>query len=108
MSSCSTPSCAEYVSWHHRRADAAAAQNDAPLGACIAHGRADGFGELGIIDRILAIGADVEDLAVLRRQERLDRFFQLEPGMIGTDGDAHAHLVLRSGPAKAGHYERTS
>ena len=81
----------------HRRADAAAAHDDAPFGAVSAQGGADGLGEVRVVDRLPAVGADVENLAVLRVQEALDRLLQLEAGVIGSNRHPHGRSA-RPGP----------
>ena len=84
----------------HRCANAAPAEQDAALGPVLAQGSTDGLRIVGIVHRIGAVGAQVEDLAMLRGQESLHRLLQRESGMIRSYRDAHRSprfrdLVLR-------------
>ena len=78
----------------HRRADAAAAEEDAALGPRLADGRGDGLRVVGIVHRILAVSTHVDHLEMLGGQERLHRLLQLEAGMIRADGHAHRDHLL--------------
>jgi hypothetical protein len=89
----------------HRRPDPAAAQDDAPFSAVPLQGRPDRLGIVRVVDGIAAAGAHVQHLAVLGEQERLGRFFQVEAGVIGSDGYPHGQsgqvqsvISLRSVP----------
>ena len=66
----------------HRRAHAAAAQNDAALRAVFAQGCGNGFGIVGIIDGSLAVGADVKDFVVLFEQKGFRLFLQIKSRVI--------------------------
>ena len=73
----------------HRRAHAAAAHDDAAVGAVPAQGGADRLGVVGVVDRLVAARPDVEHLAVLGGEERLHRLLEIEAGVIGPNRDAH-------------------
>ena len=73
----------------HRRANAAPAEQDAALGPVLAQGSTDGLRIIGIVHGIGAVGAQVEDLAMLRGQEGFHRLLKCKSGMIRTYRDAH-------------------
>ena len=73
----------------HRCAHAAPAEQDAALGPVLAQGSTDGLRIVGIVHRIGAVGAQVEDLVMLRGQESLHRLLQRKSGMIRTYRDTH-------------------
>ena len=81
----------------HRCADATAADDDAAVGAIVLERGRDGLGAVGVVNRLGAVGADVEHLTRLVGQKGLDRFFELEPGMVRSDRDAHGHLAPAAG-----------
>ena len=76
----------------HRGADAAAAQDDPAIGAMLAQRGAHRRGVIRVIDALAAVGADVQHLAVLARDERLDGFLQREAGVIRSDCYPHVQL----------------
>ena len=80
----------------HRRANAAPAEQDAAFGPILAQGSTYGLRIVGIIHRIGAVGAQVQDLAILRGQEGFHRLLECESGMILTYRDAHRSPRLRN------------
>ena len=73
----------------HRRANTAPAEQDAALGPVLAQGSTDGLGIVGIVHRIGAVGAQVEDFPIVRGQEGFHRLLKCKSGMIRTYRDAH-------------------
>jgi hypothetical protein len=73
----------------HRRANPAPAEQDAALGPVLAQSSAHGPRIVGIVHGICAVGAQIEDLAMLRGQEGFHRLLKCKSGMIRTYRDAH-------------------
>src|SRR6516162_2803585 len=73
----------------HRRANAAPAEQDAAHGPLLAQGSTHGLSIIGIVHRIGAVGAQVEDLAMLRGQEDFHRLLKCKSRVIRTYRDAH-------------------
>ena len=73
----------------HRRANAAPAEQDAALGPVLTQGSTHGLRIIGIVHRIGAVGAQVEDLAMLRGQKSLHVLLKCKSGMIRTYRYAH-------------------
>ncbi|GBC78425.1 hypothetical protein HRbin08_01920 [bacterium HR08] len=72
-----------------RGADAAPADEDAALGSPLQEGVRDGFGVVGIVHRIRALGPQVFHIMPELAQMGDEHLLQLETGMIGSDDDAH-------------------
>jgi hypothetical protein len=83
----------------HRRADAAAAQDDAAVRAALAQRRADRRGVVGVVNRGAAVRPDVEHVRSVR-EERLEAFLQLEAGVIRSDSDSHLNSPVPSAAAR--------
>src|SRR5262249_25031064 len=66
----------------HRGANAAPAEQDTALGSVLAQGSTDSGRIVGIIHRIGAVGAQVEDVAMLCGRETLDLLLERKSGMI--------------------------
>ena len=73
----------------HRRADAAAAHDDAALGPVFTQRFGDRLRVLAIVAGLAAVGADVDDLVVLLGERAGDALLEIETGAIRSDGDAH-------------------
>jgi predicted PurR-regulated permease PerM len=82
----------------HRCANPASAEENAALRLVLAQGLADRLRVIGIVHRIGAIGAQVENLAMLLGQESLHRFLQCESRMVRAYGDAHRLPPLSLSP----------
>src|SRR5665213_300845 len=65
-----------------------ATQHDPAFAFARSHSLRCGTNEQGIIDRLGAGGAEIDDFMAERSQKSLDFFFVLKPGMVGTDGDS--------------------
>src|SRR5262245_56754271 len=73
-----------------RLADAAAAEDDAALGAAAGDALGDREAVVGVVDRRLGgVRAEVLDLVAETAQLRHEALLELEPGVIAADGDAH-------------------
>src|SRR6516162_8272891 len=79
----------------HRRANAAPAEQDAALGPVLTQGSTHGLRRIGIVYRISAVGAQVEDLAMLRGQKSLHVLLKCKSGMIRTNRYAHRSSRFR-------------
>src|SRR5262249_18611997 len=71
----------------------AAAQHDAAFGAAVGDGAADGEADRRVIDRFLAVGAEILDVVSEPGQRVLQVLLQLKAGMVGADGDAHGRQL---------------
>src|SRR5829696_6242194 len=75
-----------------RSADAAAADEDPALGAPLDHGERERLGDVRVVHRLAAVGAEVGDLVPQLAERLRDLPLALEAGVVGGDGDAHAIL----------------
>src|SRR3972149_1764935 len=73
------------------RADAAAADDDAPLGAPVNDRLADGAGVGRVVYGVGAVGADVQPLVAVTLERGRDLVLQLVSAVVGADYNAH-HL----------------
>ena len=71
---------------HHRRADAGPVDDDAPVTRAVGDATLDRMGELGIVDRLVAVGATIDHVVtgVLELGHQL--LFEVEAAMVGPDG----------------------
>ena len=109
MSSCSTPWCAEYVSWQMAArmpcelaggdggADARAADQDRALGAARADRVADLARLVRVVDaRLGRVGAEVERLVAEADDLLEDPLAQLHAAVVEGERDLHALVTLLS------------
>ena len=105
MSSCSTPWCAEYVSWQtaapdaahlvgrHRRADARAADQDAAVRVAVLDRLAKALREVRVV--VVGVGAVAAEVDRARGRgrspasRRMQVVLQSGPGVVGRERDAH-------------------
>ena len=78
-------------------ADAGAADQHAALRAAAAERVGDGIREIRIIDRIGAVGAEIEHLEAKRLQLRQQRGFKLITAVIRGDGNDVGHALAKLG-----------
>src|SRR6516162_8344880 len=65
----------------HRGANTASAEQDTALRPVLAQCSTNGFRIVGIVYRVGAIGAHIDDVAMFCNQENLDRLLQRKSGM---------------------------
>ena len=74
------------------------ADDDPALGLARHHRATDGGAERGVVDRLGRVGAEVEHVVALRREERDEVRLEREAGMVRTDRDLHrANIRTRAG-----------
>ena len=73
----------------HRGADAAAADEHAPLGSPIDHGLAHGLGRIGVIDGGGGMGAHIDHLVAFPSKKVGHLLLKRETRVIGTHHDLH-------------------
>src|SRR5580765_7910155 len=69
--------------------DAAAAEDDSALGFAVADGQSDGFGEVGIVDGVAAVGSQIQHLVLQLEEHRFDGFLEIETSVVGANGNFH-------------------
>ena len=69
---------------------ARAAEHDAPVGLAGHHGAADGGTDGRVVDRVGAVGAEVDRLVAPALELHHEVSLQVEPRVVGTDGHLHA------------------
>jgi hypothetical protein len=82
----------------HRCANAAPTEQNPALCSVLVQGSTDGSCIIGIVHRIGVVGAQIEDLAMLRGQESLHRLLQRESRVIRSNRDTHRSPRFRDLP----------
>ena len=89
------------------------ADGDAALGFTIGHKMRGFEAEVGIIDRVLGVGAEVDDFVAHLFQNFFDFVFEFEAGVVGGEGDfhliflfTHFNISSRSKPPWFRHFRR--
>src|SRR5579875_822539 len=77
----------------HRRPHPAAADEYAPVGAPFDHSQTHGFGKVGIIDGILAVGAYVENLVAQVAHKMGQILLQIKSCVVGTENNLHEEFL---------------
>jgi len=72
------------------------AHDHSSIGSPVPDRSADGGCEVGIVNRLLRVCPQIEDGIAFLRQQLGQVFLQPEPGMVGSDGNAHVISSLGS------------
>jgi len=85
---------------HHGRADSGAVDHDSEADRPFRDELRDLFGELRIVDRILAVRPDVTDGVAFFPEERFELLFELESAMVGADRYLQGGQIRRASLAR--------
>ncbi len=83
------------------------ADDDAPFGASVDDGAAHRGGEVGVVDRSLIVGAEIEDRIPAVGKGPGEGLLEAEAGVVGSESDAHGDCPFeRGGPELSPGYRR--